>query len=60
MLLVFNGWFLCLSVNYFVTVGFVLFNIMSINIQFSGLNSASDHVVTIITNIRVDNFVHGL
>ncbi|EGQ9598958.1 hypothetical protein F3R80_21070 [Vibrio parahaemolyticus] len=60
MLLVFNGWFLCLFVNYFVTVDFVLFNIMSINIQFSGLNSALDHVVTIITNIRVDNFVHDL
>ncbi|MQC22551.1 hypothetical protein FDE70_15730 [Vibrio parahaemolyticus] len=55
-----NGWFLCISIKYCVTVGFVLFNIMSINIQFSGLNSALDHVVTIITNIRVDNFVHGL
>ena len=47
-------------VNYFVTVDCVLLNIMPINSLFFDRKSEFGHDLVIISNICVDNFVHGL
>ncbi len=60
MLLGFSWFVLCVFVNYFLTVDFILFNIMSGNIVFIGQKSSRDHVSVTFLNICVDNFVHGL
>jgi len=55
------SWFvLRVFVNYFLTVDFILFNIMSENTAFIGQKSSRDHVFVTFLNICVDNFVHGL